>query len=77
MMMVIDRLSTQLGVNYIDLYTGSLLFRQNPKNLQSKHVQLREVFTTAERDFLACLALEYLQDRDLTRSECGYSIRKR
>jgi len=61
-MYVLDRLSTEMKINYMDLFGKTYTYHAGTGD---KSVLVRNVFTCNERDFLACVALEYLKGKDI------------
>ncbi|MDA3809621.1 MAG: hypothetical protein PF518_04740 [Spirochaetaceae bacterium] len=62
-MFVIDRLSTEMKINYMDLFSKSNEYNHSENKKYKEDHRLHRVFLEKEIDFLACVALEYLKDK--------------
>ena len=64
-MFVIDKLSTELNVNYMELFNKSNEYNHSENKKYREDVRLHRVFLDKEIDFLACFALEYLKEQGI------------
>lgn len=64
-MFVVDKLSTELNVNYIDLFNKSNEYNHSENKKYREDMRLHRVFLDKEIDFLACFALEYLKEQGI------------
>lgn len=64
-MFITDKLSTELGVNYMDLFEKSNEYNHSKNREYREDTRLHRVFLEKEIDFLACIALEYLKDKNI------------
>ena len=61
-MFVADKLSIELSVNYMELFTKSNEYHHSSAlRTVREDVRLKKVFSENEVNFLACVALEYLK----------------
>lgn len=60
-MITIDRLSGEMGINYMTLYQKTNIYHGSTTIGIKPSDRVKNVFTENERNFLACFALEYLK----------------
>lgn len=60
-MLITDKLSTELNVNYMDLFNKSNEYNHSVNKKIREDTRLHNIFNENEIDFLACFALEYLK----------------
>lgn len=64
-MFVADKLSIELSVNYMELFTKSNEYHHSSAlRTVREDVRLKKVFSENEVNFLACVALEYLKQNN-------------
>ena len=64
-MFITDKLSTELNVNYMELFNKSNEYNHSENKKYREDVRLHRVFLDKEIDFLACFALEYLKEQGI------------
>lgn len=64
-MFIVDKLSTELKVNYIDLFNKSNEYQYAKNKKFREDVRLHKIFQDKEIDLLACMALEYLKQNGI------------
>lgn len=64
-MFITDKLSTELNVNYMDLFNKTNEYNHSENRKFREDVRLHRVFLEKEIDFLACFALEFLKENNI------------
>lgn len=64
-MFITDKLSTELGVNYIDLFNKLNEYNNSENKKHREDIRLEHIFNHNEQKFLACYALEFLKQNGI------------
>lgn len=64
-MIIVDRLSTELDINYMDLFNKANKYNSIENKKIREDIRVHKIFKEKEVDFLACYALEFLKENGI------------